>query len=510
MEEKTLIVKSLSPVGSLNGKTSVGAGSKGEDGTTFIPSVDEEGNLSWTNSSGLENPPTVNIKGPKGDKGDTGKDGATGPKGDKGDPGEQGIQGIQGVPGEQGPQGIQGVQGPKGDKGDPGETGPEGPQGPEGPAGKDGKDGATGPQGQKGDKGDALTFADLTDEQKAELKGEKGDKGDPGTDGENGRDGAPGKDGINGANGKDGVSPTVEVTKVDGVTTINITDATGTKTATINDGEKGTDGATGPQGPKGDIGETGPVGPKGDKGDTGATGPAGKDGKTYIPQIGTVSTLAAGSQATVKGTADDTNNTFTFDFGIPKGADGTGGSGGDTGGSGGGAPKWLVLANGTELAQTTGTSWQLIFDLSDVDDSVKHTIEEIDVWVMWSKAQKSAANLTDDHFRNFQIISDDMAFTIPSDLLLNKKTADSYYRLKFEFLHFAPDGTPTLKQVTGFNKSSNYSNTEEITTASPVNKSGTNKTYPFYRYASQMRVGLLNSYSEINPACNIWVIAKYY
>lgn len=45
------------------------AGSKGDKGTTFIPSVDADGNLSWSNTDGLVNPETVNIKGPKGDKG---------------------------------------------------------------------------------------------------------------------------------------------------------------------------------------------------------------------------------------------------------------------------------------------------------------------------------------------------------------------------------------------------------------------------------------------------------
>lgn len=38
-------------------------GQPGENGATFTPSVDEEGNLSWSNDRGLENPETVNIKG---------------------------------------------------------------------------------------------------------------------------------------------------------------------------------------------------------------------------------------------------------------------------------------------------------------------------------------------------------------------------------------------------------------------------------------------------------------
>lgn len=79
-------------------------GNTGAAGSTFTPSVDTSGNLSWTNNGGLSNPATVNIKGPKGD---------------------QGIQGIQG------------------ETGATGATGPEGPQGPTGPTGATGADGKT-------------------------------------------------------------------------------------------------------------------------------------------------------------------------------------------------------------------------------------------------------------------------------------------------------------------------------------------------------------------------------
>ena len=41
-------------------------GSDGANGTTFTPSVDASGNLSWTNDGGKENPTTVNIKGANG------------------------------------------------------------------------------------------------------------------------------------------------------------------------------------------------------------------------------------------------------------------------------------------------------------------------------------------------------------------------------------------------------------------------------------------------------------
>lgn len=42
---------------------------KGEDGATFTPSVDDAGNLTWTNNRELPNPATLNIKGPKGEAG---------------------------------------------------------------------------------------------------------------------------------------------------------------------------------------------------------------------------------------------------------------------------------------------------------------------------------------------------------------------------------------------------------------------------------------------------------
>lgn len=93
------------------------AGLKGESGTTFTPSVDTAGNLSFTNDGGLENPPAVNIRGPQGEQGPQGETGPQGPKGDTG---------------------ATGPQGPKGDKGDKGDTGPQGPKG---------ATGATGPAG---------------------------------------------------------------------------------------------------------------------------------------------------------------------------------------------------------------------------------------------------------------------------------------------------------------------------------------------------------------------------
>ena len=50
-------------------------GERGENGATFIPNVDANGNISWTNDGGLANPAARNITGPAG------KDGAAGPAG---------------------------------------------------------------------------------------------------------------------------------------------------------------------------------------------------------------------------------------------------------------------------------------------------------------------------------------------------------------------------------------------------------------------------------------------
>lgn len=52
------------------------------DGVTFLPSVDEDGNLSWSNIRGATNPETVNIRGPQGP---IGPEGPQGPQGRDGD-----------------------------------------------------------------------------------------------------------------------------------------------------------------------------------------------------------------------------------------------------------------------------------------------------------------------------------------------------------------------------------------------------------------------------------------
>ena len=55
-----------------NGTIQGAKGDTGAPGTTFTPYVDGNGNLSWTNDGGLDNPATQNIRGAAGPKGETG------------------------------------------------------------------------------------------------------------------------------------------------------------------------------------------------------------------------------------------------------------------------------------------------------------------------------------------------------------------------------------------------------------------------------------------------------
>lgn len=116
---------------------------------------------------------------------------------------------------------------------------------------------------------------------------------------------------FDGKDGADGVSPSVTVSKSGKVTTIKITDASGTKTATVNDGADGKDGADGYT----------PV--KGKDYFDGAPGTPGKDGTSV-----TVSSVS-------ESTADGGTNTVTFSDGkkinIKNGSKGKDGEKGDPG-----------------------------------------------------------------------------------------------------------------------------------------------------------------------------------
>lgn len=204
-----------------------------ENVNVFVPSVDADGTLTWTNKAGLANPTAVNIKGAKGEKGDPGTGikikgkydslsalQAAHPKADEGDAYMAGVNlyvwnGSAWID-------CGNVQGPKGDK---------------------------------GDKGDAFTYADFTQEQLASLKGPKGDKGD-----------------------------------------------------------------AGPQGAAGAQGPQGATGPQGAQGVQGLQGPAGS---AATITIGSVTTSAPGTSASV--TNSGTSSAAVLDFVLPKGKDGADG-----------------------------------------------------------------------------------------------------------------------------------------------------------------------------------------
>ena len=157
------------------------------------------------------------------------------------------------------------------------------------------------------------------------------DTGKPsrGADGTPGATGAPGKDGAPGADGKDGIAPTIGK---NGNWYLGSTDtgkpsrgAAGTPGAAGASGKDGSPGADGKDGITPAIGENG----NWYLGNTDTGKPSrGENGAVPDIQIGTVTTLPAGSDATASmgGTAENP----LLNLGIPKGADGQGGGSGGT------------------------------------------------------------------------------------------------------------------------------------------------------------------------------------
>lgn len=219
----------------------------GEKSATFIPSVSETGMISWSNDGGLPNPTPVNIKGPQGEQGLQGEQGEQGEQGPQGNIGPQGSVGPYFTPSVdkdgnlswtnngdlsnpntvniRGPQGIQGVQGVQGNQGDRGPVGPyfipsvstegilswantggldnpdsiniQGPQGEPGPKGETGSQGEMGPIGATGpyfipsvDSAGNLSWSNnggLENPQIVNISGPQGIEGPQGPTGANGK-----------------------------------------------------------------------------------------------------------------------------------------------------------------------------------------------------------------------------------------------------------------------------------------------------------------------------------
>ena len=154
-----------------------------ENVNVFIPSVDADGTLTWTNKAGLANPAAVNVKGTKGEKGDPGTGITIKGKYDS-------LSALQAAH-------------PKADEGDAYMAGTN-LYVWNGSAWIDCGN-VQGPKGDPGSKGDAFTYADFTQEQLASLKGPKGDKGDKGDTGAKGAAGVQGPQGPQGVQGLQGL-----------------------------------------------------------------------------------------------------------------------------------------------------------------------------------------------------------------------------------------------------------------------------------------------------------------
>lgn len=229
-------------------------GPKGETGNlgpVIVPSVDENGVMSFTVQATAIAPQSVSVRGPQGPQGVQGAQGAQGARG------PQGIQGVAGAQGPKGEQGDIGPAGPQGPKGDTGAQGPQGPQGKTGANGKDGKslfvqdvyatlaalrkaipngdeymyqvsanhecyiwseialdwvsvgklEGPTGPQGPQGAQG---VQGETGPEGKQGKQGPQGIQGVQGPQGETGPEGPQGPAGVAGQNGKNAYTSAVE------------------------------------------------------------------------------------------------------------------------------------------------------------------------------------------------------------------------------------------------------------------------------------------------------------
>lgn len=197
----------------------------------------------------------------------------------------------------------------------------------------------------------------------------------------------------NGKDGKDGISPAVTVTETETGATISVTDATGTTTAELHNGEKGDTGSRGAagksayevalqngftgteadwltslKGQKGDAGEPGATGAKGDpgekgergeKGEKGDAGTPGKDGADGYSPTATVTETDAGAVISIT----DKNGTTTAT--IKNGTSGEAASWGDytPGCEEGESAKYCTA----KLVTVTGKqTWQVLPSISTV------------------------------------------------------------------------------------------------------------------------------------------------
>jgi hypothetical protein len=252
-----------------------------------------------------------------------------------------GLLAAAGATGPAGARGPQGLQGPTGYAGQTGATGPQGATGPAGPAGPQGPTGATGPAGPPGATG---------------SPGATGANGIPGTNGTNGLNGAPGPPGMTfrgawlsgyGYAANDAVTygnPATTYLAVSHNNSQDPIDYPGIWTVLAQ---------------------------------AGAAGPSGPAGSAATVTVGSVSTGAPGTQATVTNTG--TNTAAILNFTIPQGAAGSPGSGGS---GGGGSTSGIPFASVYHL-EPSGGSPGLTMEYYSVNNSTSSSTESASLltWV---------------------------------------------------------------------------------------------------------------------------------
>ncbi len=211
----------------------LGQGSGGEQcASAWLPTITEDGDISWTLTSATIAPATANIMGPPGP---TGQDGA---------PGSDGADGTSVVL-----QSVIDVEGGKQVTLAWGETPSTSsfviPSGTPGTNGKDGKDGTDGTNGTSVHLDSVSTVAGGTQVTLGWGTSDTSAFVIP-----SGAAGAPGTNGKDGTDGEDGVSPTISATELgpteqhpQGGFAVTITDKTGSQTINIWNGNNGA-GAT--------------------------------------------------------------------------------------------------------------------------------------------------------------------------------------------------------------------------------------------------------------------------
>lgn len=292
------------------------------DGATFTPSVDDDGNLSWTNDKGRDNPATVNIKGyspailvreVEGGRELIITDSRQ----------SQTVKILDGVDGYSPRILVREIEGGK-------QLIITDTSGSQTVTVMDGVNGTDGENGYSPrilvrtvDGGHQLVITDYSGSQTIDVM-----------------DGTDGQDGVSGTNGVDGVSPTVTVDKITGGHRVTITDKDGAKTFDVKDGtnttETGSDGVS-PTVAVVDITGghrvtiTDVDGAKSFDvmdGETGATGPAGENG--YSPRI-LVREIEGGKQLIITDYSGSQTVTVNDGKDGAAGADGTPGANGTDG-----------------------------------------------------------------------------------------------------------------------------------------------------------------------------------